>query len=75
MVSHRRESAAPPRSDNTRSREAIAGSNVRFLTFPSCDTRWTATVGEDSQRLFADGQKVMAASSRFFANGWNGRSA
>jgi hypothetical protein len=37
--------------------------------------RWTATVGEDSQRLFVDGQKVIAASSRLFANGWTGHSA
>src|SRR5882757_3322117 len=37
--------------------------------------RWAATLGEDSQRLFADGQKVIAASSRFFGNGWSGHSA
>jgi hypothetical protein len=37
--------------------------------------RWTATLGEDSQRLFADGQKVIAASSRFFSDGWNGHKA
>jgi hypothetical protein len=33
--------------------------------------RWTATLGEDGQRLIADGQRVIAASSRLFGDGWN----
>lgn len=37
--------------------------------------RWTAALGEDSQRLFADGQKVIAASSRVFGNGWTNHGA
>lgn len=37
--------------------------------------RWTATLSEDSQRLFADGQKVALASSRFFGNGWSAHRA
>jgi hypothetical protein len=32
--------------------------------------RWTAKLGEDSQRLLADSQKFMEASSRFVTNGW-----
>jgi hypothetical protein len=35
--------------------------------------RWATTLGEDSQRLFADGQKVLAAGGRLFTNGWDGR--
>ena len=37
--------------------------------------RWTAKLGEDSQRLLADSQKLMEASSRFIANGWAVRGA
>ena len=37
--------------------------------------RWTAKLGEDSQRLLADSQKLMEASSRFVANGWAVRGA
>jgi hypothetical protein len=33
--------------------------------------RWTTTLGEDSQRLLVDGQKVMAASTRLFGDGWS----
>jgi hypothetical protein len=35
--------------------------------------RWATTLGEDSQRLFADGQKVLAAGGRLFTNGWDSR--
>ena len=37
--------------------------------------RWTARLGEDGQRLLADSQKFMEASSRFVANSWAVRGA
>jgi hypothetical protein len=37
--------------------------------------RWIGKVAEDSQRLLADGQKFMEASSRVVSNGWAARNA
>jgi phasin protein len=37
--------------------------------------RWIGKLAEDSQRLLADGQKVMEASNRVVSNGWGARSA
>jgi len=35
--------------------------------------RWVGRFGKDSQRLFADGQKFVEASSRFVSDGWTAR--
>jgi hypothetical protein len=58
----------------------IAAKLMRARTIPETGTayqewlgRWATTLGEDSQRLFADGQKVLAAGGRLFTNGWDGR--